>query len=233
MENRFKDKLRKEHDECKEHPFWKTLSNDFHADCVDKLKEMMNSLVNYNSDKLDKCPHATLLLPIMHNVFDCILKAKIMPKYYKKTIMETKCFGNYVMCIQTVLQIIHYYLDGIFDEDSMMVYEPHFEFDNEKEEYVDCTYNTYGVRSNGDGTYRSVRIISKDEVNELIEWHSKAAEEYSKLVKYFEENGQKAYAESNTKIVEYHKSCVNDLKDNKEKHYIIKGNYIELDPKRK
>ncbi len=222
MENSFKDKLRKEHDECKEHPFWKTLSNDFHADCVDKLKKMMNSLVNYNSDKLDKCPYAILLLPIMHNVFDCILRAKIMPKYYKKTIMETKCFGNYVLCLQTVLQIIHYYLDGIFDEDSMVTYDPRFEFDKEKEEYVDCTYKTYGVRSNGDGTYRSVRINSKDEVNGLIEWNSKAAEEYSKLVKYFEERGQKEYAESNAKIVEYHKSCVNDLKDNKEKHFVIK-----------
>lgn len=26
MENRFKDKLRKEHDECKEHPFWRNIS---------------------------------------------------------------------------------------------------------------------------------------------------------------------------------------------------------------
>lgn len=29
-EKRFKDKLRALHDEVKEHPFWRTLSNDFH-----------------------------------------------------------------------------------------------------------------------------------------------------------------------------------------------------------
>lgn len=28
MEKRFKDKLRQLHDEIKEHPFWKTLSNE-------------------------------------------------------------------------------------------------------------------------------------------------------------------------------------------------------------
>lgn len=222
MENRFKDKLRKEHDECKEHPFWRTLSNDFHADCVDKLKEMMNSLIRHESQELNKSPHAMLLFPVMHNVFDCILKAIIMPKYHKKTIMETKCFGNYIMCLQTVLQIIHYYLDGIFDEDSMVTYDPHFEFDKEKEEYVDCTYNTYGVRSNGDGTYRSVRIISKDEVDELVKWYTEATEQYARLVNYFAEHGQKLYAESNLKKAEYHKSCVDDLKDNKEKHFVIK-----------
>ena len=222
MDKVLKDKLRKQHDECKAHPFWKTFSNDFHADCVDKLKNMMNSLINYNSDAIDKCPHAMLLLPVMHNIFDCILKAKIMPKYYKKTIMETKCFGNYVMCLQTVLQIIHYYLDDIFDEDSMVIYEPFFKFDKDKEEYVDCEYKTYGVRNNGDDTYRSVRIISNDEVDGLIKWHSSSAEEYLKLVKYFEEHGQKKYAKDNAEIAEYHKSCVNDLKDNKGKHFIIK-----------
>lgn len=223
-EKRFKEeRLRPLHDACKEHPFWRTLSNDFHTDCVDKLREVLDKMIgNFSKDDFVKCPHVVLILPVLHNLYDSILKAKIMPKYYKTTVMETKCFGNYILCLQTALQILHYYIDDIFDEDSMVIYEPMFEFDNDKKQYVGCTYNTFAVRSNSDGTYRSVRIISKDEVNDLIEWHSKATEEYSKLVKYFDEHGQKAYAESNAKIVEYHKSCINDLKDNKEKHFVIK-----------
>ena len=221
-EKKFKDKLREKHDRCKEHPFWRTLTNDFHTDCVELLMDMMESLINYHSDDLENCPHASLIYPTMHNMCDVMLKSKIMPKYYHTTVMETKCFGNYIMCLQTALQIVHYYLDGIFDEDSMVAYDPYFKFDEETEQYVECTYKTYGVRSNEDGTYRSVRIITKDEVDNLIEWHTNAAIEYAKLTKYFAEHGQKAYAESNLKIAQYHESCVNDLKDNKEKHFVIK-----------
>ena len=129
-EIKFKEKLRERHDVCKEHPFWRTLSNDFHVDCVDMLKSLMSTFVGYfTRDELNKCPHALLLYPIMHNMFGCILKAKIMPKYDNVTIMETKAFGNYVMCLQTALQIIHYYIDGIFDEESMLSYDPLFNYD--------------------------------------------------------------------------------------------------------
>ena len=138
-EKRFKEvNLRPLHDACKEHPFWKTFSNDFHTECVDKLTEALNMLIgHFSREDYVKCPHAVILLEVMHNLYDCILKSKLMPKYQKMTVMETKAFGNYILCLQTALQIVHYYLDGIFDEDSVVSYEPIFHYDNEKNEDED------------------------------------------------------------------------------------------------
>lgn len=218
-----KEQLRKLHDECKEHPFWKTLDIDFHADCMDALKKLINGFIDgFTKDTIDKCPQATLLLPLIHNIFDSILKAKIMYKQTKKKITETPAFGNYVMCMQAALQLIHYYLDDIFDEDEVVGYEPYLHYNEAEDIYDKCTYKTYCVRQNEDGTYRVIRIITKDEVQELIEWNTEAAVEYAKMVKYFAEQGAKEYAESNLKKAQYYESCVKDLKDNKELHYKIK-----------
>ena len=223
-EKRFKDELRKLHDEVKEHPFWKTLSNDFHVECITKLRELLDMFIgHFNKDSIDKCPQAIITIELLHNIYDCMLKSKLMPKYYKMTVMDMNGFGNYVLVLQTALQLVHYYLDGIFDEDMVVGYDPHFEFDKEKEQYVDCVlYRTYGARDNGDGTFRLVQIIKKDEVDELTEWNKNAAAEYAKLAKYFAEHGQKEYAESNLKKAQYYKEKYEDLIDNKEKHYIIK-----------
>jgi hypothetical protein len=224
LEKKFKDKLRQLHDEVKEHPFWKTLSNDFHAECITKLRELLDMFIgHFNKDSIDKCPQAIITIELLHNIYDCMLKSKLMPKYYKMTVMDMNGFGNYVLVLQTALQLVHYYLDGIFDEDMVVGYDPHFEFDKEKEQYVDCVlYRTYGARDNGDGTYRLVQIIKKDEVDELTEWNKNAAAEYAKLAKYFAEHGQKSYAESNLNNAQYYEEKYEDLVDNKEKHYIIK-----------
>jgi len=223
MNEKFKDDLRKLHDEVKNHIFWITLSNDFHADCVNKLKELMNTFIShFSKDDIDRCPQAVILLRLMHNTFDMILKAKLMPKYHHQTIMETKAFGNYILCLQTCLQLIHYYLDNIFDEESVVGYNPYLHFDDVKEVYTTCDYQTFGARENGDGTYRLVRVIKKEEVNGLIEYNTNAAVEYAKMVKYFVEHNQEKYAECNLKKAKYHEECVEDLKNNKAKHFIIK-----------
>ena len=224
-ENKFKDNYIKPlHDEIKEHPFWRTLSNDFHYDCSQKLRELLNKFIgHFTRDELVKSPHAILIQPIMHNMFDCILKSQIMPKYHDgHTIMETKAFGNYIMAMQTALQIVHYYIDGIFDEETMVSYEPTFKYDKDTGLYTDCTYKTYGARSNGDGTYRSVRIIVKDEILTEIKRNEEMRDGRKNTADYFRTHGNKPYAESIDKEVEYHQSCINDLKDNKGKHYIIK-----------
>ena len=98
-----------------------------------------------------------------------------------------------------------------------------FEFDKEKEQYVDCVlYRTYGARDNGDGTFRLVQIIKKDEVDKLAAWNKDASVGYAETAKYFAEHGQKAYAEDNLNKAQYYKEKYEDLVDNKEKHYIIK-----------
>ena len=223
-EKRFKDELRKLHDEVKEHPFWKTLSNDFHVECITKLRELLDMFIGYfNKETIDKCPQAVIMLELLHNIYDSMLKAKIMPKYNHMTVMEMNGFGNYILVLQTALQLVHYYLDGIFDEDMVVGYDPHLEFDEEKGKYVDCVlYRTYGARDNGDGTYRLVQIIKKDEVDKFAEWNKGASAEYAKLAKYFAERRQKEYAEDNLKKAQYYEEKYNDLVNNKEKHYIIK-----------
>ena len=223
-EKRFKDRLRALHDEVKEHPFWKTLSNDFHGDCIENMRSLLNTFVgHFNKDSIGKCPQAIIMLELMHNIFDCTLKAKTMQKYYHMTVMDMKGFGNYVLVLQTALQLVHYYLDDIFDEDMVVGYDPHFIFDNEKKQYVDCVlYRTYGARENGDGTYRLVQIIKKDEIEQLAQWNKEASEGSARTAKYFAEHNQKAYAEDNLKKAQYYKEKYDDLIDNKEKHYIIK-----------
>ena len=223
-EKRFKEeRLRPLHDECKEHPFWRTFSNDFHGECVDKFRSMLNTFIgNFSKDDYEKCPHAVMVLEIMHNIFDATLKAKLMPKYQKHTIMETKAFGNYILCLQTALQIVHYYLDGIFDEDSMVVYDPLLIFNKEKETYDRCEYKTFSARSNGDGTYRLVRIITKDEIPAVLKRQEDMRDGRIETAKYFREHGNAAYAATLDKERDYYQSCVDDLIDNKEKHFIIK-----------
>jgi hypothetical protein len=63
LENKFKEQLRKKHDEVKEHPFWRILSNDFHADCMDKMRDMLNFFIDhFNRDTIEECPQATIML---------------------------------------------------------------------------------------------------------------------------------------------------------------------------
>lgn len=223
LENKFKEQLRKKHDEVKEHPFWRTLSNDFHVDCMDKMRDMLNFFIDhFNRDTIEECPQATIMLQLMHNLFDSILKAKIMPKYQHKTIMETNAFGGYILCLQTALQLVHYYLDNIYSEKDVVGYDPLLHYNEEKDSYDSCTYRTYTALENGDGKYRLVQIITKDEVEKLAKWNKDAATEHAKMAKYFAEHNQKAYAESSLKKAEYYKEKYEDLIDNKEKHYIIK-----------
>lgn len=223
LENKFKEQLRKKHDEVKEHPFWRTLSNDFHVDCMDKMRDMLNFFIDhFNRDTIEECPQATIMLQLMHNLFDSILKAKIMPKYQHKTIMETNAFGGYILCLQTALQLVHYYLDNIYSEKDVVGYDPLLHYNEEEDSYDSCTYRTYTALENGDGKYRLVQIITKDEVEKLAKWNKDAATEHAKMAKYFVEHNQKAYAESSLKKAEYYKEKYEDLIDNKEKHYIIK-----------
>ena len=223
LENKFKEQLRKKHDEVKEHPFWRTLSNDFHVDCMDKMRDMLNFFIDhFNIDTIEKCPQATIMLQLMHNLFDSILKAKVMPKYYHKTIMETNAFGGYILCLQTALQLVHYYLDNIYSEKDVVGYDPLLHYNEEEDSYDSCTYRTYTALENGDGKYRLVQIITKDEVEKLAKWNKDAATEHAKMAKYFAEHNQKAYAESSLKKAEYYKEKYEDLINNKEKHYIIK-----------
>ena len=222
------EELRKLHDEVKEHPFWKTMDIDFHADCVSSLKSLLNMFIGgFLGDERKSNPHFVLLYPTMHNLFSSILSAQVMYKQMHKNITETPAFGNYVMCLQTALQIVHCYLDGIFDEEYMVSYDPHLHYNKKDNTYDECTYKTYTVRKNDDGTYRVVRIITKDEVQELIDFNTKAAEGYCKtVIKYGEKeyisSFDKEQAEKCLKRAEYHKSLVDDLKDNKQLHFIIK-----------
>ena len=146
-----------------------------------------------------------------------------MPKYHGgKTIMETKAFGNFILCMQTTLQIIHYYLDGIFDEDSIVSYEPMLIFDKNADTYSKCIYRTYGARNNGDGTYRLVRIITKEEVPEVLKQQEMIRDGRANTANYFRTHGNEAYAKVLDAECEYYQECINDLKDNKEKHFVIK-----------
>lgn len=220
--------LRQLHDEVKEHPFWKTMDIGFHADCVDKLKDLLNTFIGgFWIDEREKSPHVTLLYSTMHNLYDSILKAKIMYKQMHKNITETPAFGNYVMCLQAALQIVHYYLDGIFDEEEMVSYDPYLKYNKEENTYDECTYKTYAVRKNDDGTYRVVRIITKDEIPALIEDNKSRAKDYAETaIKYAEKEHPSDfdvnYAKSCLKNAEYFKSCVDDLNDNKQLRFIIK-----------
>lgn len=221
-ENKFKEKLREKHDEVKEHPFWRTLSNDFHGDCMDKMRDMLNEFIgHFNKESIEKCPQATIMLQLMHNLFDSILKARIMPKYDHKTIMETKAFGNYILCLQTALQLVHYYLDNIYSERDVVGYDPLLNWNDKEKTYDSCTYRTFTALENGDGTYRLVQIIKKDEVDRYAEWNKGAAVTYAKIAKEMTERGSE-YAEYNVKQAEYYKEKYEDLIDNKEKHFIIK-----------
>jgi hypothetical protein len=74
---------------------------------------------------------------------------------------------------------------------------------------------------NGDGTYRLVQIIKKDEVDRYAEWNKGAAVTYAKIAKEMAERGSE-YAEYNVKQAEYYKEKYEDLINNKEKHFIIK-----------
>jgi hypothetical protein len=190
---------------------------------MDKMRDMLNFFIDhFNIDTIEKCPQATIMLQLMHNLFDSILKAKVMPKYQHKTIMETNAFGSYILCLQTALQLVHYYLDNIYSEKDVVGYDPLLSFNEKENCYDSCTYRTYTALENGDGKYRLVQIITKDEVEKLAKWNKDAATEYAKMAKYFAEHNQKAYSEDNLKKSEYYKEKYEDLIDNKEKHYIIK-----------
>jgi len=222
------ENLRRLHDEVKEHPFWKTMDIGFHADCVDSLKGLLNTFIGgFWGDEREKNPHFALLYPIMHGLFSSILSAKIMYKQMHKNITDTPAFGNYVLCLQTALQIVHCYLDGVFDEDEMVAYEPHLHFNKDKDTYDECTYKTYAVRKNEDDTYRVVRIITKDEIPALIEDNESRAKDYAETAIRYAEKERPSdfdveYANNCLKRAEYHKGCVDDLKDNKQIHFIIK-----------
>ena len=222
-ENKFKEMLRKKHDEIKEHPFWHTFSNDFHADCLDKIKDMLNTFIgHFSKEDFKRCPHAVIMTKLLHNIFDSILKAKIMPKYFHKTIMETKAFGNYILCLQTILQLIHYYLDGIYSERDVVGYEPCLNWNKEEDTYDSCAYNTFTALENGDGTYRLVQIISKDEADTLAKRNKELSISHTDLAKRFAEIGAKDYVECRFRDAEYYNEKYEDLIDNKEKYYIIK-----------
>lgn len=220
--------LRQLHDEVKEHPFWKTMDIGFHADCVDKLRGLLSTFISgFWVDERSKSPHVTLLYPTLHNLFGAVLKAKIMYKQMHKNITETPAFGNYVMCLQAALQIVHCYLDGIFDEEEMVSYDPYLHYNKEEDTYDKCTYKTYAVRKNDDDTYRVVRIITKDEIPALLEDNESRAKDYAKTaIEYAEKERPSAfdvkYAKSCLEKAQYFKSCADDLKDNKQLHYIIK-----------
>ena len=224
FEKKHKENLRKLHDTVKDHPFWKTLSNDFHVDCMEKMREMFDYFIAYfTKENIKYSPQAIILFECLHDIYDCMLKAKIMPKYNHMTVMEINGFGNYILALQTALQLVHYYLDGIFDEGMVVGYEPRFAFDKEKEKYTDCIiHSKYGARGNDDGTYRLVQIINKKEINEIIEIEKNHIKTYADIAKYFDEHNQKEYAEQNFKISKYHEEKYNDLINNKEKYYIIK-----------
>lgn len=223
-----KEILRQHHDEVKEHPFWKTLDIGFHSDCVSKLKGLLNEFIgSFWRDERESVPHVVLLYPTMHNLFASILKAQIAYKQLHKNITETPAFGNYIMCLQTALQIVHCYLDGLFDEDEMVAYDPCLHYNEEEDTYDKCTYKTFGVRKNDDGTYRSVRIITKDEVPALIEENKERAADYAETAityakKEHPSDFDVTYAKNCLKNAEYFKSCVDDLEDNKQKHFVIK-----------
>ena len=222
-EDKFKEYLRKKHDEVKEHPFWRTFSKDFHIDCLDKMRDMLNTFIeHFNQESLERCPQATIMIELMHNIFDCILKAKIMQKNEHKSVMETKAFGNYILCLQTALQLVHYYLDDIYSEKDVVGYDPHLNWNDEENTYDSCTYKTFTALANGDGTYRLVQFINKDEVDKLAEWNRDCAKFHAERAKEFAERGSKDYAEYQLKEAEYYKEKYEDLIDNKEKHYIIK-----------
>ena len=222
-ENKFKEKLRQRHDEVKEHPFWRTFSNDFHADCLNKMKEMLNEFIGHFDEKtLKMCPQAVIMIELMHNLFDSMLKAKIMPKDNHMTIMETDAFGNYILCLQTALQLIHYYIDGIYSERDVVGYDPYLEYNEKTDTYDSCTYKTFTALENGDGTYRLVQIITRDEVGNLVTRNKDAVEFHAKMAKEFARSGSKDYAEYQLKETEYYKGKYEDLIDNKEKYYIIK-----------
>lgn len=220
--------LRQLHDEVKEHPFWKTMDINFHADCVDRLKGLLSQFISsvYITDR-PKCPHITLMYPTMHNLFSTILKAKIMYRQMHMNITESLAFGNYIMCLQTALQIVHCYIDGIFDENEIVMYEPYLHYDKNNNTYDKCIYKTYGVRKNDDDTYRVVRIITKDEIPSLIELNESMAKDYAETaIRYAKKERPSkfdvSYAKSCLTNAEYFKSCAEDLKNNKEKHFVIK-----------
>ena len=222
-EYKFKESLRKKHDEVKNHPFWRTFSNDFHVDCLNKMQEMFKEFIGHFDEKtLKMCPQAVIMIELMHNLFDSMLKAKIMPKYQHTTIMETDAFGNYILCLQAALQLIHYYLDDIYSERDVVGYEPYLEYNEKTDTYDSCTYKTFTALENGDGTYRLVRIITRDEVDNLVTRNKDAVEFHAKMAKEFAESGNKYYAEYQVKEADYYQEKYNDLIDNKEKHYIIK-----------
>jgi hypothetical protein len=118
--------------------------------------------------------------------------------------------------------LVHNYLDNIYSERDVVGYDPYLNWDKEKDTYDSCTYKTFTALANGDGTYRLVQFINKDEVDKLAEWNRDCAKFHAERAKEFAEGGSKDYAEYQIKEAEYYKSKYEDLIDNKEKHYIIK-----------
>ena len=78
------------------------------------------------------------------------------------------------------------------------------------------------MRSNGDGTYRSVRIITEDEVPEVLKRQEEIRDGRIETMNFFLKSGNVSYAQILNKEIEYYQECVDDLKDNKGKHFIIK-----------
>ena len=77
FEKKHKENLRKLHDTVKDHPFWKTLSNDFHVDCMEKMKEMFDYFIEcFTKESIKYSPQAIILFQCLHNIYDCMLKAR-------------------------------------------------------------------------------------------------------------------------------------------------------------
>ena len=127
--------------------------------------------------------------------------------------------------MQTLLQVIHYDLDDIFDENEIVIYDPHLEITDSKDDAV-CTYKTWCVRQNEDGTYRNVRIIKEEEYKSVLKFEKERLELYTndleRILTTYGEKEYKPYVDSLRMKIPYFMELVESLVNRDNKHFIIK-----------
>ena len=114
-----KNKMRELHDNLKEHPYWRVFDHAMFRNEIEPMFREIMELVSYIKYNLkEDSPFHALHKMLWHDFSAMLSRIK-----YNKDIEKSDTFQKfYLPVLQNYLQIVHLYIDGIDDDDVLIMY---------------------------------------------------------------------------------------------------------------